>query len=153
MTPPPPPRGRLRRWHVIVVEWAFVDPIFITRSTPAAPPPFLRGLRRRRSEQEADGRLREEEQAAYEEARGSEQSVDNGSWLWQEQAVDGATSNYRGRGEEEEDAVTMSAAAARGTSSRRREASRRRLILRHGGGRRQQQATRSGGGRRGGGVV
>ena len=57
---------------------AFVDPIFGTRSAPAASPPSLRGPRRRRSKQTADGRRGEGEQVADEEARGSERSVD---WL------------------------------------------------------------------------
>jgi hypothetical protein len=38
-------------------------------------------------------RRQEVEQVADEEARGSERSVDNGGWLWQERAVDG-TMNY-----------------------------------------------------------
>jgi hypothetical protein len=61
---------------------AFVDPIFGTRSAPAASPPSLRGPRRRRSEQTADGRRGEGEQVADEEARGSERSVDSVGWLW-----------------------------------------------------------------------
>ena len=46
---------------------------------------------------------------ADKETRGSERLVDNGGWLWQERALDGATSDKRGW-REYEDAVTMLAA-------------------------------------------
>jgi len=57
------------------------------------PPPSLCGPRRQQSEQAESGRRLEGEQVADEEVRRSKQSVDNnGDWLWQEWAVDGAMS-------------------------------------------------------------
>ncbi len=88
-----PPRRRGQRRHAIIVKRAFVGPIFGTRIMPAASPPSLCGPQRRRLEQAVEGQRQEEEQAAEEEARGSEWSVVNGGWLWQERAVDGATSD------------------------------------------------------------
>jgi hypothetical protein len=61
------------------------------------------------SEEAADRRRREGEQAEGKDAWGPEWLVDNGGWRRQEQSVDGATSNKRERGEEE-DAVMMLAA-------------------------------------------
>ena len=65
-----------------------------------------RAGRQPRSEEAADGRRREGEQAEGKDAQGPEWLVDNGGWRRQERSVDGATSNKRERGEEE-DAVTM----------------------------------------------
>ena len=106
-----------------------------------------RAGRQPRSEEAADGRRREGEQA-----EGPEWLVDNGGWRRQERSVAGATSNKRERGGEE-DAVTMSAAMLLrwGADGRLHEASRQRMVLPHGeGGGRQWQATRAGIRRRGG---
>jgi hypothetical protein len=151
-TPPPPPRGRGRRCHAIVVERAFVNPIFGTRSAPAASPPLP--LRAPTTTIGA-GSGRE---MTRRRAVGGRRSARIGAVGRQRQLavarVGGGRRDERlKRAGGEEDAVTMLAAAARGAGSRQCKASRRRTMLQHGGSGRERQGTRLGGRRRGGSIV